>query len=124
MKTKSKPPMKCPIVKIPDGFNPFELVANNITVERFQMGDVSILKTHKPGVGLHLSLAHPRRLPTWDEVKRVRYELLPLDKTFAMLLPPPEEYTNLHEYCFQMIEVRGNCDVGVYTLESNNVTSD
>jgi hypothetical protein len=56
---------------------------------------------------LHLSLSHPMRYPTWDEIKGTRYDLLPNDKTFALLLPPTEEYVNLHRNCFHLHELRG-----------------
>ena len=58
----------------------------------------------EPGTGWHLSISNASRLPTWDEVKAARYEFLPKDKTFAMLLPPDEEYVNVHEYCFHLYE--------------------
>jgi hypothetical protein len=38
-------------------------------------------------------------------MKRARYELLPHDIDMAMLLPRPENYINVHEFCLQMIEV-------------------
>ena len=54
---------------------------------------------------LHMSLSHPHRQPTWDEIKEVRYALLPDEKTFAVLLPPKSQYVNLHENCFHLWEV-------------------
>lgn len=54
---------------------------------------------------LHLSLSHPRRYPTWDEIKAVRYTLLPDEKTFAILFPPMAQYVNLHPNCFHLHEV-------------------
>lgn len=54
---------------------------------------------------LHLSVSHPRRHPTWEEMRDIRYALLPDDKTFGILLPPKEQYVNLHEHCFHMHEV-------------------
>src|SRR5262245_66359753 len=53
----------------------------------------------------HLSIAHRRRYPTWDEIADARYELVPDDVTMAMLLPPPGEYVNLHEHCFHLWEI-------------------
>lgn len=52
----------------------------------------------------HLSVSHPRRYPTWDEIRDVRYALLPNEKTFAILFPPPEEYVNFHKNCFHLYE--------------------
>jgi len=50
----------------------------------------------------HLSISRPDHYPSWDEVAKARYELLPLDREFAMILPRPEEYINIHQYCFQV----------------------
>jgi len=53
----------------------------------------------------HLSVSHPRRYPTWDEIKALRYSLLPDEKTFAILFPPMAQYVNLHPNCFHLHEV-------------------
>ena len=55
----------------------------------------------------HLSISHPRRLPTWNEVRDARYLLLPADITMAMILPPPTQYVNVHPYCFHLHEIEG-----------------
>lgn len=53
----------------------------------------------------HLSISHPERYPTWDEVADARYELVPAEVTMAMLLPPPEQYLNEHPYCFHLWQI-------------------
>ena len=53
----------------------------------------------------HLSMSHPSRYPTWDEIADVRYELVPPDVTMAMLLPPPEEYLNVHETTLHLWQI-------------------
>ena len=57
--------------------------------------------------GWHLSISHPRRLPTWEEVRDARYALVPDEATMALLLPPSSEYVNVHEFCLQMYEIPG-----------------
>lgn len=52
----------------------------------------------------HLSISREDRYPGWDEIKDARYALLPLGLTFAMLLPPPGEYVNIHRNCFHLWE--------------------
>lgn len=52
--------------------------------------------------GWHLSISHPRRYPTWDEIAHARYELLPGDITMAMLLPPMDEYVAVHDHAFHL----------------------
>lgn len=54
----------------------------------------------------HLSISHPNRYPTWDEIKQARYDLTPNHVTMAQLLPPKEEYVNLHPNTFHLHEVR------------------
>lgn len=53
----------------------------------------------------HLSVSHPSRYPTWDEIRDIRYALLPNDMTFGILLPPKEQYVNVHENCFHLHEI-------------------
>ena len=53
----------------------------------------------------HLSVSHPRRYPTWDELEAIRYAVLPDEKTFAILFPPMSQYVNVHPNCFHLHEV-------------------
>jgi len=53
----------------------------------------------------HLSIAHTDRDPTWREISEARYRLIPNNVLTAMLLPPLEEYVNVHKHCFQMHEI-------------------
>lgn len=63
--------------------------------------------------GFHLSISFkrfgdgslPSRYPTWDEIRQARYAFAPQDITLAMLLPPKDEYVNLHETTFHLWEV-------------------
>ena len=52
----------------------------------------------------HISISHPHRYPSWDEISCARYDLLPNDVTMMMYLPPVEEYVNLHRNCFHLHE--------------------
>ena len=53
----------------------------------------------------HISISHPDRYPTWDEIADVRYELAPDDVTMALLLPPRAEYVNAHDRCFHLWQI-------------------
>lgn len=53
----------------------------------------------------HLSISHPSRYPSWDEIADARYELIPDDVTVALLLPPRDEYVNAHPYCFHLWQI-------------------
>lgn len=75
-------------------------------------GHLSVFAGEEPA-GFHLSISHrlsdgtrrPGRYPTWDEITDARYRFAPLDKTMAMLLPPQDEYVNVHATTFHLWEV-------------------
>ena len=54
----------------------------------------------------HISISCEKRYPSWEELKKARYDLLPDEITVAMYLPPKSEYVNVHSNCFHWIEVR------------------
>jgi hypothetical protein len=60
-------------------------------------------------MGWHLSISHrsntivstmgrpaPGRLPTYDEIKEARYRFVPDGLYMAMILPPKDEFVNVH----------------------------
>lgn len=67
-----------------------------------------IVGDEPPPIGWHMSISTPNRLPTWEEVRDARYAFVPNEVTMAMLLPPKEEYINLHAYCLHLYEVPGD----------------
>ena len=74
--------------------------------QAYALGECSICVGTDPGSGLqHLSIAHPKRLPTWDEVKEARYRLMAPDAVVAMILPPEADYINIHSHCFHLQEL-------------------
>jgi hypothetical protein len=76
----------------------------NSYLREYRLGECSVIVTKELG-RWHLSIAHPERYPTWDEIAEARYRILPESITVAMLLPPRSEYVNLHNHCFQMHEI-------------------
>jgi hypothetical protein len=64
-----------------------------------------IVEHHGDKYGWHLSISTPFRYPSWEEIKAARYDLLPHDITMAMLLPPPDEYVNVHRNCFHLHQI-------------------
>jgi hypothetical protein len=78
----------------------------------FVMGECKILlgyeRAGKNGEWLwHLSISHPDRHPTWDEMKAARYWLLSNGLCFGILLPPPENYVNVEaqDHVFHLWEI-------------------
>ena len=70
----------------------------------YRMGECTVIVSRDGGYW-HLSISHPSRDPSWDEIREARYALLPDDVTMALLLPPREEYVNVHSHCFHLWEV-------------------
>jgi hypothetical protein len=91
----------------------FGIDADDVGMRRYRMGDCTIICSSGERIGVngerrwHLTISTPHRHPTWDEIKTARYRLMPLDKCFAMLLPPPEVYVNVdaQDHVFQLHEV-------------------
>lgn len=73
--------------------------------KRYRMGQCNIIVGSTPGSGWHLSISHPDRYPTWDEIASARYHLIPDKAVMAMLLPPTDQYINLHPNCFHLWQV-------------------
>lgn len=65
----------------------------------------------------HLSISHtkitrsgriPGRNPRWEEITDARYRFTPDDVYMAMILPPKDEYVNVHETTFHLWEIDVN----------------
>lgn len=56
----------------------------------------------------HLSVSHPNRYPTWDEIYTAWYDLVPDASQIegAIILPRKSEYVNLHPNCFHVWQLR------------------
>lgn len=70
----------------------------------------AVIVAHEPsGPGgqlrWHLSISHHNRYPHWKEITEARYFLVPDEAMMAMLLPPREQYVNVHERCFHLYEI-------------------
>lgn len=86
----------------------------NLMVERRKPGqdDPTLFPTGR----WHLSISHnfptapgmenrPGRMPTWDEIKQVRYKFLPPDVNMAIMFPPESMYYNRHPTCLHLLEI-------------------
>jgi hypothetical protein len=56
----------------------------------------------------HLSVSHAKRYPTWEEIRDLRYLLIPDEVMVAMFLPPRSQYVDVHHYCFHLYEVEAS----------------
>jgi hypothetical protein len=80
---------------------------------RFKMGRVLILLSPpvvEEEMGWHMSISHPERYPSWDEIAKAWYDLVPeADKREGvMILPKREDYVNIHNFCFHIHEQIGD----------------
>ena len=71
----------------------------------FELGDIKILISHDCG-SWHLSASHRSRLPTYEEMKDIRYKFLPDGINAAEIFPPRNEFVNLHPYCRHLYEIK------------------
>lgn len=78
--------------------------AANSYLRCYLLGQCSVIVTKEFG-DWHLSIAHPARYPTWDELAQARYRAVPKGVWMAMMLPPPEHYVNIHRNCFQLVQI-------------------
>ena len=53
----------------------------------------------------HLSISRQDRYPSWEEIKDARYALMPPNIVVAQILPPKNDYVNIHPNCFHLWEV-------------------
>lgn len=87
-----------------------------IHAERHMVGECSVMLAREPLDGRyiwHLSISHPERYPTWDEIKTARYGLPVLDGvTMAQILGPvgEGEWVNVHDNCFHLYEISAGDD--------------
>lgn len=71
----------------------------------FKEGELTIIVSIDAGFW-HLSISHPRRYPTFDEIKDARYKYIPNNVQMAMMYPPKEQYVNVHNNCFHLWEIK------------------
>jgi hypothetical protein len=84
---------------------PFREIANPVpTCRAWQLGQCTVFAGVESGKW-HMSISHPSRYPNWDEIKEARYRFVPDKVTMAMLLPPRDEYVNIHPNCFHLHEI-------------------
>lgn len=51
---------------------------------------------------LHLSIARPDRLPTWEELKDAKTLFLGRETMAIQVIPPESTYVNLHPFCLHL----------------------
>ena len=54
----------------------------------------------------HLSVSCEDRLPTWEEFRDVRYDLIPDNVFMVQALPPRKHYMNIHPFTLHAWETK------------------
>jgi hypothetical protein len=98
-----------PVIREPQDYHPSILGQLQPGTRYYKMGRVIIFVSppvESAGMGWHMSISHPERYPTWDEVAKAWYELVPDadNRVGAMILPKRKDYISIHNYCFQVHE--------------------
>jgi len=79
--------------------------------ERFKRGDLTVIVStdhfdfFNDGSSQyckHVSISHPDRYPTWDEIKHARDRFMDRNRTVYQVLPPENEYVDHHPNCFHL----------------------
>lgn len=53
----------------------------------------------------HISISRKDRIPTYGELKEVRYHFCPDVPYMAQIFPPTAEFVNVHENCLHLHEI-------------------
>lgn len=51
---------------------------------------------------IHLSMAHPDRMPTWPELVDAKEIFLGREEYAAQVIPPRSQYVNQHPFCLHL----------------------
>lgn len=51
---------------------------------------------------LHVSFAHQKRMPNYEEIASVKAQFIGKDKYAMMVFPPEDKHVNLHKYCLHL----------------------
>lgn len=73
----------------------------------YTMGECIIILSgakEREQIGWHFSISCRDRNPTWEEQRDARYELIPDGVYMVSILPPRNEYVNVHKFCFHWYE--------------------
>jgi len=72
----------------------------------FSFGPCSILVGQENEGRWHMSIAHPSRLPTLEEMKEARKRTVPPEVFLCQPFPPRKYWFSLHDYCLHLWEIR------------------
>lgn len=85
------------------------LLPPDATTRAFRFGPCTVLAGRELG-RWHMSIAHPRRLPSYDDIKDARAALerigaLDPDAAMAMPFPPRKWWLSVHQYALHLWQI-------------------
>ena len=90
-------------IKIPDGW---QRVANPHPGAWFHADGMAVCASWDRDVDgiswLHVSVSRPSRLPSWNDLKRVKRDFIGDDKTALQVLPPADQWVNKHNFTLHL----------------------
>lgn len=86
------------IANRPKGCVPGEALLHRSGLEVFESTDTLSDGKHY----MHLSISHPDRYPTWDELLMAKAEFLTDEQEAIQVLPRKSEYVNVDKHCFHL----------------------
>ena len=57
---------------------------------------------------LHVSVSRKRRLPTYEELTRIKRDFIGKDKKAVFVLPEKEKHVNIHNFCLHLVYSAAN----------------
>ncbi len=76
------------------------------TIWKHALVSMSVLRSKaimKDGtIFMHVSIARPDRLPTWEELKKVKDEFIGENMAAYHVLPAKKDYVNIHNFCLHL----------------------
>ena len=82
--------------------NEIQRFLNDYSVCLTDFAVVFTVEKHHDGIFGHMSVARPDRYPSWDEMMQLRAVMFDDDAEVVQLMPPCEEYVNVHNNCFHL----------------------
>lgn len=79
--------------------------ADNSYLRAYRYGPLSVIVTREGGL-YHMSVAHPTRYPTWEEISGAWYRAVPgaAEIEGKMALPRLDHYVNIHNFCMHVYQ--------------------
>ena len=69
------------------------------------LDDLAVIETfgtHKGEEWYHLSVSRSNRIPSYEDLVKVKRDFIGADRKAIMILPPRSEHVNIHPFCLHL----------------------